>query len=52
MAQGMSHQQIAVSLTISLYTVKRHAANIYRKLEVKNRRQAVVKAESLGLLPH
>jgi LuxR family maltose regulon positive regulatory protein len=52
MAKGMSHQQIADSLTISLYTVKRHAANIYRKLEVRNRRQAVVKAESLDLLPH
>ena len=50
LANELSNQEIASSLTISPNTVKRHTANIYRKLDVKNRRQAVTKAESLGIL--
>ena len=50
LAQGLSNKEIASSLTISPYTVKRHTANIYRKLAVKNRTHAVIKAESLGLI--
>ncbi|KPK04238.1 MAG: hypothetical protein AMJ56_17815 [Anaerolineae bacterium SG8_19] len=50
LAQDLSNQEIASSLTISPHTVKRHTASIYRKLDVKNRRQAVLKAESLGIL--
>jgi len=48
-AKRMSDQEIADLLVISYGTVKRHAANIYRKLEVKGRRQAVSKAAALGI---
>jgi LuxR family maltose regulon positive regulatory protein len=47
---GKTDQEIADELIIALSTARRHASNIYRKLEVNNRRQAVRKAEQLGLL--
>ncbi len=50
-AEGLSNQEIAQRLVISLRTVKWHASNIYGKLGVKNRTQAVAKARSLGILP-
>ncbi len=49
-ALGLSNQQIASRLVLSLATVKWHASNIYGKLGVRNRNQAVVKARELGLL--
>jgi LuxR family maltose regulon positive regulatory protein len=51
LAQGMSNREIANALTISPNTVKRHTGSLYRKLAVKNRRQAVIKAQKIGLLP-
>lgn len=50
MQASYSNQEIAERLVIALSTVKRHASNIYSKLGVNNRRQAVRKAEELGLL--
>ncbi|MBK9710153.1 MAG: tetratricopeptide repeat protein [Kouleothrix sp.] len=50
-AAGLSNQQIAVRLIISLTTVKTHAANIFGKLGVASRTQAVAEARVLGLLP-
>ncbi len=50
-AEGMSNQEIAQQLFVSPRTVKWHAGNIYGKLGVKNRTQAVAKARSLGVLP-
>jgi LuxR family maltose regulon positive regulatory protein len=50
-AEGLSNQEIAQSLVVSVRTVKWHASNIYGKLGVKNRTQAVAKARSLGILP-
>ncbi|MGD2078385.1 MAG: LuxR C-terminal-related transcriptional regulator [Chloroflexota bacterium] len=47
---GHSNQQIADELVISLGTVKRHISNIYRKLGVRRRTQAVAKARELGEL--
>jgi LuxR family maltose regulon positive regulatory protein len=51
MQDGLTNQEIADELIISLYTVKRHATNIYTKLGVNNRRQAIRKSKQLGILP-
>jgi ATP/maltotriose-dependent transcriptional regulator MalT len=50
MAAGMTNPQIAAQLVIGAGTVKTHTLNIYRKLEVTNRTQAIVRAQELGLL--
>jgi len=49
-AEGLSNQAIADRLYLSLHTVKVHARNIYSKLSVKNRTQAVAQAKALGIL--
>jgi LuxR family maltose regulon positive regulatory protein len=49
-AHGFSNQEIAQDLTLSINTVKRHASNIFIKLEANNRTQAVDLARSFGLL--
>ena len=49
-ADGLSRQEIATKLVLSLNTVKTHARNIYSKLGVNNQMQAVGKAQGLGLL--
>lgn len=41
---GRSNSQIAASLNVTLRTIKFHTANIYRKLGVKNRTQAILRA--------
>jgi predicted ATPase/DNA-binding CsgD family transcriptional regulator len=51
MAAGMTNPQIAAQLVIGAGTVKTHTLNIYRKLEVANRTQAIVRAQELGFLP-
>ncbi|MBE2222840.1 MAG: hypothetical protein IAF02_14950 [Anaerolineae bacterium] len=50
LAQRLSNKEIANALVISKETVKRHTSNIYQKLGVKNRRQAVASGYTLGLL--
>ncbi len=50
LATGMPNQAISERLFVSLAAVKWHARNIYGKLEVNNRTQAVAKARELGLL--
>jgi LuxR family maltose regulon positive regulatory protein len=49
-AQGLTNQQIATRLVISIRTVKKHVENIHGKLGVQNRTQAVAHARALGLL--
>jgi LuxR family maltose regulon positive regulatory protein len=50
-AEGFSNRQVAQRLIISSNTVRVHTANIYGKLGVTNRTQAVTKARGLGILP-
>ena len=50
MADGLSNQEIADGLFVSLNTVKTHISNIYMKLNVQRRTQAVDKARNLGLI--
>jgi LuxR family maltose regulon positive regulatory protein len=50
-AEGKSNQEISAELYLALNTVKRHAYNIYTKLEVKKRTHAVSRARQLGLIP-
>ena len=50
LGQGLRNKEVADRLFVSLETVKKHAVNIYRKLDVRNRQQAVVKAYEQGIL--
>jgi ATP/maltotriose-dependent transcriptional regulator MalT len=53
LAQRFSNKEIADKLFISTTTVKGHLQNIYGKLNASKRREAVTKAETLGILtPH
>jgi LuxR family transcriptional regulator, maltose regulon positive regulatory protein len=51
LAEGRSNQEIASRLYLSLHTVKVHTRNIYGKLGVHNRTQAVARARALDVLP-
>lgn len=51
LATGLSNKQIGSRLCISVATVKTHMINIYAKLQVSNRIEAVEKARQIGLLP-
>jgi LuxR family maltose regulon positive regulatory protein len=51
LAGGLTNQEIAQRLFITLPTVKSHAASICGKLGVHSRREAVAQATKLGLLP-
>ena len=50
LSTGLSDQQIADELFLSLHTVKWYNRQIYGKLGVKNRTQAIAHAKELGLL--
>jgi len=50
LAIGASNQDIADMLVITVRTVKKHTGNIYGKLNVNSRIQAVTRARELGLL--
>jgi LuxR family maltose regulon positive regulatory protein len=50
-SKGLTNQVIATRLYLSLNTVKAHTRNIYGKLGVNNRTQAVARARALGILP-
>ncbi len=51
LAAGHSNQEIADRLFVSPNTVKTHLQNLYQKLDVARRGQAVQKARSLSLVP-
>ena len=47
--EGATNKQIADELVLTVNTVKRHISNIFRKLEVSNRAQAIARAHELNL---
>ena len=49
LAQRLSAKEIAQRLFISDRTVKRHTANIYQKLDVHSRQEAISEAMTLGI---
>lgn len=49
-AEGLSNQEIAERLFVSLNTIKTHTSNLFAKLDAQRRTQAVQKAQALGLL--
>lgn len=51
MAQGLSNQEIADQLFVSLSTVKTHANNLFDKMGVERRTQAINRAKQLGIIP-
>jgi LuxR family maltose regulon positive regulatory protein len=51
MAEGRSNHEIAASLIIAVSTVKSHINNIFGKLGVASRTQAVARGRRLGLIP-
>lgn len=50
LAKGASNKEIGTELTISSHTVKSHVANIFAKLEVTDRTEAVARALQRGII--
>ncbi|MGO9885803.1 MAG: response regulator transcription factor [Solirubrobacteraceae bacterium] len=50
MASGATNPEIGEALHLSKHTVKEHSSAVYRKLGVRNRTEAVQRAQRLGLL--
>lgn len=50
MAEGLSNQEISARLFVSLNTIKTHTSNLFEKMEVKRRTQAVEMGKRLGII--
>lgn len=50
MSEGLSNQEIANRLFVSLNTVKTHSSKLFEKLDVKRRTQAIEKGKRMGIL--
>lgn len=51
MAEGLSNQEMADKLFLSVSTIKTHANNLFGKLDVTRRTQAISKGKQLSLIP-
>jgi ATP/maltotriose-dependent transcriptional regulator MalT len=51
MSQGLSNKEIADKLFVSTNTIKTHSSNLFMKLEVRRRTEAVRRGKELRLLP-
>jgi two-component system, NarL family, response regulator LiaR len=51
MAGGLSNQEIAACLFLSLNTIKTHSSRIFEKLDARRRTQAIDKAKKLNIIP-
>lgn len=51
LAAGQSNKEIARTLSVSPNTVKTHIANLFAKLEVRRRTEAIARARALGIMP-
>jgi len=51
MAKGLSNQEIGDKMFVSLNTIKTHSSNLFLKMDVKRRTQAVDQARQLGIIP-
>ncbi len=50
LAQGLSNQEIADKMFVSVNTVKSHLSNLFQKLDASRRTQAIQRAKEVGLL--
>ncbi|MCE7064861.1 response regulator transcription factor [Dyadobacter sp. CY326] len=50
-ALGLSNQEIAERLFVSVNTIKTHSSRLFEKMEVKSRTQAAEKAKRMRLIP-
>lgn len=50
-SQGLSNEEIAEKLFVSLSTVKTHVSNILGKLDARRRTQAIQRAKELNIIP-
>jgi DNA-binding CsgD family transcriptional regulator len=50
LASGKTNSEVARDLYVSVGTVKSHTGNIYRKLDARNRTEALARARELGIL--
>jgi ATP/maltotriose-dependent transcriptional regulator MalT len=51
MSEGLSNKEIADRLFVSLSTIKTHSNNLFDKMNVERRTQAIGKAKRLGIIP-
>ena len=48
--EGLSNKEIAFELNLSIHTIENHLSKIYRKLQVKDRHEAIETACTKGIL--
>jgi len=51
MSEGLSNNEIAERMFVSLNTIKTHSSNLFVKMDVKRRTQAIEKGRKLFLIP-